>query len=148
MKVKMKTKKLIEILNDLDPSGELECCVDNQDIFFVEKLPAYYDGRQEILIRDESNPYYNVIGAKITSRGTKLKIRTLSIEDAIWDNVNLPIDLSECCDNSDRYAMAIASWRKAAEQSKIEVEKWAKENGLPKKGDGPVSMITIKNIVE
>ncbi len=51
----MKTKELIRQLQREDPSGELECCVDNSDIFFVEHLPAYYDGCLEVLVRDKSS---------------------------------------------------------------------------------------------
>lgn len=32
----MKAKKLIELLNTLDHSGELECCIDNIDIRKIE----------------------------------------------------------------------------------------------------------------
>lgn len=139
----MKTKKLIQLLQEEDPSGELECCVGNVDIYFVSKEPAYYDGRQEILVRDEANPYYNVTGAKITGRGDKIQFHLLSIDDAIWNDPELPVDLSECSDNGGRYATAVETWREAARQGKIEVEKWAKENGIPKDGKGLVPMKSI-----
>ena len=32
----MKTNKLIELLQKADPSGDLEVCIDNHDIHFVE----------------------------------------------------------------------------------------------------------------
>ena len=80
----MKTKKLIELLQKEDPSGELEVCVGNEDIFSLETMPAYWDGVLEILDRDWSCEYYNVIGATYTSSGKKLNIRTLGIGDAIF----------------------------------------------------------------
>lgn len=79
----MKTKKLIELLQQEDPSGEIEVCVGNVDIFFVERLPAYYDGSLQVLERDESLNGYNIIGGKYVRSGHKVVINTLSITDAI-----------------------------------------------------------------
>jgi hypothetical protein len=107
----MKTKKLIELLMKEDPSGEAECCIGNNDIHFVEIVPAYYDGRLEILNRDESLPYYNIVGGKITSRGMKIFINPLSLADVLLEDPEVPIDLSECQDNGNRYAEAVEKWR-------------------------------------
>lgn len=51
----MKTKKLIELLNQCDPSGELEVCLDNIDICSVGREPAYYDGALQVLIRNDKD---------------------------------------------------------------------------------------------
>jgi hypothetical protein len=76
----MKTKELIRLLQEQDPSGELECCVYNVDIHCVECLPAFYDGSLQVLKRDHSkNPYYNVIGAAYVDQGHKIVIKPLSI---------------------------------------------------------------------
>lgn len=92
----MKTKKLIEELQKCDPTGEEEVCIGNVDIHFIEKLPAYYDGTLQVLIRDEKkSPYYNIVGAKYKRTGKKIVIHYHSISDAICDNPNLPIDYSE-----------------------------------------------------
>ena len=89
----MKTKELIKQLQEADPSGELECCVDNCDIFAVWPEEAYWDGCLQILIRDPAKkPYYDIVGAKVTSKGTKVRIRPMSISDAILDNHDLPIE--------------------------------------------------------
>lgn len=120
----MKTKKLIELLMKEDPSGEAECCIGNADIHFVDLAPAYYDGRLQILQRDESSPYYNIIGGKITASGMKVFIRALSLEDVLLDDPEAPIDLSECQDNGNRYADAIEQWRKDGR----ELQKEIKEN--------------------
>ena len=83
----MKTKDLIAALQENDPSGEIECCVGNADIHFVDVEPAYYDGRLQILERDHSkDPYYNIVGAKRTSKGSKVVLHVYSIEDYISDN--------------------------------------------------------------
>lgn len=87
----MKTKKLIELLQQEDPSGEEEVCVGNVDIFFVANEPAYWDGSLQVLIRDESNPYYNVEACKFVREGRKISINVLSIEDAIWNNTGITV---------------------------------------------------------
>lgn len=111
----MKTKELIRLLQEADPSGEIEVCVENEDIFFVEKAPAYWDGRLEILIRDESIKGYNVIGAKITSKGKKLRIRTLSIDDAIFESPDMPVEIDVGSPEMEkRYKKAVRKWRREA----------------------------------
>lgn len=88
----MKTKDLIRRLQEADPSGEIECCVGNVDILFVSHEPAYYDGRMQVLIRDEKCKYYNVIGAKYVENGYKIQIHAHSIEDALCDHPELPVE--------------------------------------------------------
>lgn len=92
----MKTKELIRRLMEEDPSGELEVCVDNVDIFYVEGLPGYYDGASQILIRDETKKGYNIIGGRYNTKQNKICIHTLSIYDAISnDPLNFKVDYSE-----------------------------------------------------
>ena len=93
----MKSKELIRQIQEIDPTGELEVCIDTTtDILFVERLPAYYDGKLEVLQRDENiDSDYNVVSAKLMVTGLKVAIRTFSIEDAILDNPNIPIDYSD-----------------------------------------------------
>ena len=79
----MKTKELIRQLQEADPSGEEEVCVDNVDIHFIETLPAYYDGKSQVLIRDRDCQYYNITGAKYRRNGLKVQIHSLSIVDAL-----------------------------------------------------------------
>lgn len=108
----MKTKELIRRLQEADPSGEVECCVGNLDILFVSKEPAYYDGRLQVLERDASKePYYNVVGAKIVGSGAKMQIHTLSIEDALVDHPDMPV---ECDANASAYGEAVERWRAKA----------------------------------
>lgn len=137
----MKTKRLIELLQKADPEGEAECCVGNQDIFTVYPEPAYWDGRLQVLKRDESNPYYNVIGAQITGAGTKISIRTLSIEDAIFENPELPVEIVHT--QPERYQAAITAWREESRRIINDVDKWARENGLPTRGNGPIDATTV-----
>lgn len=95
----MKTKKLIALLQEEDPSGELDVCVGNVDIHFVERLPAYYDGSLQVLERDEDCKYYNITGGRYVRAGEKVNIHTLSITDAISNAAGrekpFPVDYSE-----------------------------------------------------
>ena len=60
----MKTKELIKQLQELDPTGECQVFGDG-DIYCLEKVPWYYDGRPGILIRDETNKgTYNIEGMR------------------------------------------------------------------------------------
>jgi hypothetical protein len=87
----MKTKKLVELLQKIDPSGEGEVCVGNCDIVDVYGMPAYYDGAQQILIRDETKTGYNIKGVKFIREGTKIQIETVSVYDLLWDNTDIEI---------------------------------------------------------
>jgi hypothetical protein len=88
----MKTKKLIELLQKEDPTGEEEVCIDNADILCLESKPAYWDGCLSVLKRNWDSEYYNVIGAKYVSTGGKINIRSMSVEDAIENNADLPVE--------------------------------------------------------
>lgn len=111
----MKTKELIRLLQIEDPTGEAECCIDNADILCVERMPAYYDGRLEVLIRDPSLPYYNVVGAKITGSGVKVNIHRHSIEDALYDDPDLPVTVEP---GGERYEIDVDEWREAGREVK------------------------------
>lgn len=95
----MKTKELIRQLQKADPTGELETCVLNEDIHFVDTLPALYDGKLQVLTRDDSKNCYNIIGGKYVVKGHKVVIFPISITDALWNDPDMPVDYSEL--NSD-----------------------------------------------
>lgn len=59
----MKTKEIIEQLQYLDPSGELECSADG-NIVEIIIAPGYYDGPQEI-ITGRTRGKYNYSNSKI-----------------------------------------------------------------------------------
>lgn len=124
----MKTKKLIELLQEADPSGEEEVCVDNIDIYFVEPKPAYWDGRLQVLKRDESMKGYNIVGAKWISSGKKINLVTVSIKEAMIDNPDLPVEVIDIFVNK-RMQKEVDQWRaearqiiKEAEEMEIEYE--------------------------
>lgn len=110
----MKTSELIRRLQEADPNDEAECCVDNEDILFLEVLPGYYDGRLQVFTRDPARaPYFDIVGAKITSAGTKIKIRHCSIEELLIDHPEMPVDTSTTgSPEADAgYAAKVEKWR-------------------------------------
>lgn len=111
----MKAKELIQRLQQFDP--DVEVCVDNKDIYFLEPKPAYWDGKLQLLLHDPAkrDKAGSIIGAKVVEKGNKLNIVALSIEDAIWDVPDLPVDLSELC-SKDEWEQRITKYR--------EIERW------------------------
>lgn len=117
----MKVKKLIELLQAEDPTGETEVCIGNQDIFCLESKPAYWDGCLQILTRDWSNEFYNVTGAKYTSVGSKIEIRSMGIDDAIAEDPDLPVEvIDEFLDK--RMAETVAKWRQEAREMRKNID--------------------------
>jgi hypothetical protein len=115
----MKTKELIKRLQEADPSGELECCVGNIDIYFVTQEPAYYDGALQVLLHDETKRdlMWSIVGAKLTRHGSKVQIHALSIEDAMFDTVvngkDFPVTVEG--DSVDgHYQKMVKSWKAEA----------------------------------
>lgn len=89
----MKTKELIEQLKLEDPSGELEVSVENAPISYVMRSPAYWDGPQRQVIKDE---YHRIVKYKLARRGNKVDIKILDREDVFYDYPDAEVDLSEC----------------------------------------------------
>lgn len=122
----MKTKDLIKKLQEADPSGELECAIGgNVDIWEVYETPAYYDGCLEILKRDHTkDPYYNICGGIITGLGQKINIRPMSIEDAMLDDPDMPVDVvGYSPESKERIEKQVEKWRKETKDIIEEVRK-------------------------
>lgn len=127
----MKTKELIALLQEADPTGELPVCVGNVSPYFVDVQPGYYDGCLQLLVEDPAlKPYYSVVGGKICSGGMKVKIVTMDLDSAIFDNPDLPVEYDS--PYAERhYKKAVEAWREQARESQTKLAEWAKENGLP-----------------
>jgi len=110
--------------SESDPSGELEVCVGNVDIHFVERQPSYYDGCIQVLKRDESLSGYNIVGAELRSKGDKLSIHTYSIEDMFLDNHDAPVTYDDPV-TEQRYVEPVQKWRDEARRITKEVSEWA-----------------------
>jgi len=119
----MKTKELIRQLQKHDPTGELECCVGNADIHFVCTQPAYWDGCLQVLKRNPNTQYYNIIGAKYTTKGTKVMINPLSISDAIFNDQDLPVEFDELSEgNREWYKQCVEKRRAEVEAIENDIE--------------------------
>ncbi len=120
----MKTKELIRQLQEADPSGELECCLGNADIHFVDVEPAYWDGCLQVLVRDPAKaPYYDIVGAKYTTKGNKVVIRPLSIRDAVFEDEDLPVEFDVGEGWEERYKEAVQKYREETRRVNQDVEK-------------------------
>lgn len=93
----MKVKDLIAALLDAaDGDENLHVCVGNVDISFVSNEPAYWDGTQQIVIRDEKG---YAISGKYHRSGRKIQVYLCSFGDLIWDHKDFVIDYSELPDD-------------------------------------------------
>jgi hypothetical protein len=125
----MTTIELIKELQKADPSGKLEVTVGKTPIYFVEQLPAYYDGCLQKLVRNSKQaPYYNVVAGVITSKGSHISIHPLSIETAIMEDPNLPVTFDLEGKEITWYKKVVDNWRKDAmmriEENDVEYEKY------------------------
>ncbi len=120
--VTMKTKDLIKMLQAADPEGKMVCCIGNEPIDAVYPSPAYYDGRLEVLEKDDDG---NIIGARWESAGFKVVFHTENIEDAIYGDPDLPVTYEGMCQNTaDRYKDGIEKMRNESRQLAKEMEEW------------------------
>jgi hypothetical protein len=108
----MKVKELIRQLQEADPTGEIEACVDNIDIHFVSREPAYYDGCLQVLKRDPAVKYYNIVGAELKALGDKVQIHVLSIADVFLDHPDAEVTFDSECAESRTYL--VEEWRQKA----------------------------------
>jgi hypothetical protein len=108
----MKISEFIRRLQDADPTGELEACVGNIDIHFVSREPAYYDGCLQVLKRDPTIKFYNIVGAELRASGDKVQIHTLSIADVFLDKPDAEVTFDG--EYSERLTNLVEHWRAAA----------------------------------
>ena len=131
----MKTKELIRQLQEADPSGELEVGIHNEDILSIEHLPAYYDGSLQVINKNEKG---HIVSGEIYRTGSKIKICTYPLEDAVLDcmvshydqhgntDYEFPITVHGDCFNS--YADTIKHWHDEARKIILSVRTNNKED--------------------
>jgi hypothetical protein len=73
----MKTKELIELLQQEDPSGECHVRISGECPIEVTKVPGYYDGSYTYMENDK---------LILSTEGDKVDIDTLDIKNFIWQN--------------------------------------------------------------
>jgi len=71
----MKTKDLIKLLQEEDPTGECHVRIDGDPIWFLEHKPGYWDGPYNYLEKDDDDKYTWVASTK----GDKIDIRTMDM---------------------------------------------------------------------
>ena len=123
----MKSKELIRRLLEIDPDGETEVCCGNHDIYFLDRLPAYYDGKLQLIITDpeKDGKCYSIIGGKVMTSGQKINIVTMGISDILIDNPEMPVDLSDVREQSHEYCWhkKVEAMRKEYRELNAELEK-------------------------
>jgi hypothetical protein len=96
----VKSKDLIRRLQELDPSGEIEVCIGNEDIWFLQRLPAYYDGPLQVVTREEND---RPLSMKYTNQGDKIDIRRYDPQYFYEYNEDFPVDFSDLHDSAIQY---------------------------------------------
>ncbi len=145
----MKVKDLIKQLNELDPTGEINVCVGNVDIYFLSKQPAYYDGAYQQLIRDPIKaPYYDVVGGKYIKEGYKIQIYTLPIE-SILEDPKAVVDYSQLGPEALSYEESDnktkEEWNKIHYECELNIfSEWCKEQAVKITGN-PIDEYIIKD---
>lgn len=110
--IKMKTKTLIKLLQEEDPTGELEVNVGGKDIYFVDKLPGYYDGAYVVLTRDESKkPYYDITGIGIRRDDWKIVLKTMGYDEVLLEDPEAVVTYSDPITKS-HYEKSVEECRK------------------------------------
>ena len=119
----MKTKDVIALLQKLDPSGENQVSVCGRDIVEITMYPAYYDGALEVLERDTTKsdvPEFQIVKARMIRSGVKIVINPLSIEEALLDNPELPVEVEN---PTEWRLMLIEKWREEGRRIQEEISK-------------------------
>jgi hypothetical protein len=120
----MNSRELINRILELDPEGELEVTCEKADIIFVDTMPCYYDGRVHKFIKDPNLPkdykYFPYIKAKIMSEGIHIDLQTWTIEEALYDNPDFEVDLSEAIGGDKK---AVKAWRKKGIELQEEIRR-------------------------
>lgn len=107
----MKTKDLIAALQEVDPTGEEQCCIQNADIWNVGLEPAYYDGAVHIIEFDKN---HHPIRGRRQRSGNKVTISSISIQDGL-EYDNFVIDYTDDTDRARHEKFDLECCRKDKE---------------------------------
>lgn len=127
----MKTNEFIELLKKEDPEGVCDITVGNEPVYWIERLPYYYDGRLQRVIREKGIPIYAGYPTD-----EKIKIHVDSIEEVLFDYPEFQLDtkgIEYKGEINKRYAEDIEKMR----QEGRKLQAWKKESdecqakGLP-----------------
>jgi hypothetical protein len=80
----MKTKDLIKELQEADPSGESQVEIGNGGALYgVQRLPGYYDGWGEYIVRDENGEKYF-----LDYKNDKVRLYWWDLKEYIFDRLD------------------------------------------------------------
>ena len=80
----MKTKDLIKMLQEVDPSGECQVNGYGGDLWFAQRLPWYYDGNS-VIVERKPNGVITGIRQGTKEDGDKVVIYELGIDEVMCD---------------------------------------------------------------
>lgn len=92
----MKTRELINILKEIDPTGECEVCIGSSSIMSVDRHPSYWDSPLQTVSKRDKD--FFPLKSTITIDGDKVNISVIELEMLFIDwlidkNKEYPIDI-------------------------------------------------------
>ena len=130
----MKSSEIIKKIQEIDPTGEMEVCIENEDIFMIQQKPAYWNGRLQRLIWNENR----ITGAEILQTGNKICITPLGIEELVYTYPDIPINLSDLAPQTRKsWLDSITQWRETARKLEKEVNAGMEAFGFRKCDSSP-----------
>lgn len=129
----MKTKDLVKLLLEEDPTGEAEVCVGNTTIYDTKGVePCYYDGRYiEVKMDPEARTRNNCNGVTevvVRSKGTKLNLLTIDMEDAFLDNPEAVFTIENTMARPGEWTETVEEYRKQGRELHGKLEQMQKEH--------------------
>ena len=145
----MKTKDLIKKLNEIDPGGDMEVCIENRDICgSIYSLPAYYDGRLQRASKRSENGFAQE--TTVETSGHKIILNPIDLFDLYTDSIiedgeEYPIKTSGGLPHD--YSWLEADWTASKVNWLIWSEKYIKEDisrdrGLVDESDKKLKLIS------
>lgn len=110
----MTTSELIAVLQKEDPEGTTPVVIDNCEVFSAHREAAFWDGRPLLLRCNPADaPYYNVVGAYYTGKGSKIILTALGLDDLFMNNPELQVDDETERGDKREYIEKRRAWAKA-----------------------------------
>jgi hypothetical protein len=108
----MNVGELIEQLSKYPK--DVPVCVDNNPIYFTDMTGAYWNGRLNQIVHDEEKKSheYSIIGWKITSKGYKVVLNVMELEDVMQNNPDIPVEYDLEAHSVDRYRDSVEQTRR------------------------------------
>lgn len=118
----MKTSEFIKLLQEEDPEGTANVTVGGDPVWYVERLPGYYDGSYIIEERDPelTGKCFDIRAVRYTKEGYKLNIHRFDYAEHFYDDPEFPVLIDDSIRHDrEGYQKAID---KAREETRVEQE--------------------------